>query len=258
MRCKTCDYRLWNLSSRHCPECGAQFSPSEHDFVPNSVSFHCPHCEKYLKTTADKAGAQAQCPGCGEAITVPGDSAGQYGGEEAGYGAGEFAPEEFAPAVTTGGDTKNCPMCGAEIKASAVKCRFWGEIAVDGAMGRLSEAIEGVDAAIFAHGHGRQVLWHELVHPHLISGPKPALDHGQLLYVVERGTVLCAGGLAGGLPRPEELRDRDTGQEGDDRQNDRQLDDGKASSTHGLLRRNHALKQESSQLEANLQVFIPG
>ena len=46
MRCKTCDYRLWNLSSRHCPECGSQFSPSEHDFVPNSVSFHCPHCDQ--------------------------------------------------------------------------------------------------------------------------------------------------------------------------------------------------------------------
>jgi len=46
MRCKHCDYRLWNLAGRECPECGKPFVPSEHDFVPNSVSFHCPHCDQ--------------------------------------------------------------------------------------------------------------------------------------------------------------------------------------------------------------------
>ncbi|MBI4579085.1 MAG: YIP1 family protein [Planctomycetes bacterium] len=44
MRCKTCDYRLWGILGRECPECGASFLPSEFEFVPNSVRFCCPHC----------------------------------------------------------------------------------------------------------------------------------------------------------------------------------------------------------------------
>lgn len=44
MRCKTCEYALWNLWARTCPECGTPFTPSEFDFVPNSVKFCCPHC----------------------------------------------------------------------------------------------------------------------------------------------------------------------------------------------------------------------
>jgi hypothetical protein len=45
MRCKTCDYPLWNLTTRHCPECGDGFRPSDFDFVRSSVQFRCPHCE---------------------------------------------------------------------------------------------------------------------------------------------------------------------------------------------------------------------
>lgn len=44
VRCKKCDYRLWNLPARRCPECGTPFRPSEYGFVPNSVRFSCPHC----------------------------------------------------------------------------------------------------------------------------------------------------------------------------------------------------------------------
>ena len=46
MKCTHCEYRLWNLASRQCPECGTPFRPSEHSFVPNSVQFCCPHCEQ--------------------------------------------------------------------------------------------------------------------------------------------------------------------------------------------------------------------
>ena len=46
MRCKSCDYRLWNLRSRQCPECGNAFRPSEFEFVPQSVEFRCPHCDQ--------------------------------------------------------------------------------------------------------------------------------------------------------------------------------------------------------------------
>ncbi len=71
MRCKRCDYPLWNLDARLCPECGAAFRPSEHEFVPNSVVFHCPNCRRtYYGTDAHghldpKA---FNCTGCGHRI----------------------------------------------------------------------------------------------------------------------------------------------------------------------------------------------
>ena len=46
MRCKRCDYPLWNLEARVCPECGAAFLPSEHEFKLRSVVFRCPHCRQ--------------------------------------------------------------------------------------------------------------------------------------------------------------------------------------------------------------------
>ena len=33
MRCKTCDYPLWNLTTRVCPECGTPFLPSQFDIT---------------------------------------------------------------------------------------------------------------------------------------------------------------------------------------------------------------------------------
>lgn len=54
MRCKQCEYRLWNLTSRTCPECGTPFLPGEFEFVPNSVRFCCPHCSQdYYGTAAN-------------------------------------------------------------------------------------------------------------------------------------------------------------------------------------------------------------
>lgn len=44
MNCKTCDYPLWNLRARECPECGAPYLPSQYRFVANSVRFCCKHC----------------------------------------------------------------------------------------------------------------------------------------------------------------------------------------------------------------------
>jgi hypothetical protein len=53
MRCRECDYPLWNLKNRQCPECGSQFAPDRYDFRPNSVRFCCPHCDQaYYGTDA--------------------------------------------------------------------------------------------------------------------------------------------------------------------------------------------------------------
>jgi len=53
MRCKQCDYRLWNLRGRDCPECGAPFKPSDYEFNINSVRFCCPHCNQAYYGTGE-------------------------------------------------------------------------------------------------------------------------------------------------------------------------------------------------------------
>lgn len=54
MRCKECDYPLWNLRSRDCPECGRAFLPSEYEFVADSVRFCCPECGQSYYGTGDR------------------------------------------------------------------------------------------------------------------------------------------------------------------------------------------------------------
>lgn len=52
MRCRECDYPLWNLATRTCPECGTNFAPSDQDFAPNQVRFCCQYCDTaYYGTT---------------------------------------------------------------------------------------------------------------------------------------------------------------------------------------------------------------
>jgi predicted RNA-binding Zn-ribbon protein involved in translation (DUF1610 family) len=107
-----------------------------------TIEFRCTSCNKLLRTSDDRAGARAKCPDCGTAITVPRPAGATAAGDDFDvdeyddedvrdaerYGT-EFAPEPRSRYGQTGfaGDTKNCPMCGAEIKAAAVKCRFCGE-----------------------------------------------------------------------------------------------------------------------------------
>lgn len=54
MRCKSCDYPLWQIRDRKCPECGANFKPSDFEFVLNSVRFCCPHCAQAYYGTGAK------------------------------------------------------------------------------------------------------------------------------------------------------------------------------------------------------------
>ncbi|MFN0054373.1 MAG: hypothetical protein ACKV0T_19525 [Planctomycetales bacterium] len=99
-----------------------------------TIEFHCPHCQKLLRTPDDKAGVRAACPGCGEIVTIP-----EAPPQE------EFAqfsePSDDALPEPTGqetdlqseanepsdGPTKPCPMCGASIRVAATRCRFCGE-----------------------------------------------------------------------------------------------------------------------------------
>ncbi len=71
MRCLTCNYRLWNIPSRQCPECGTEFLPSRYEFAPNAVEFCCPHCEQPYYGTGLKGHltpSAFDCAKCGRAV----------------------------------------------------------------------------------------------------------------------------------------------------------------------------------------------
>jgi hypothetical protein len=82
-----------------------------------TIELNCPHCHKFLRTADDKAGLTANCPGCGEAITIP--------------AASELDPAEVTEideAAEEGEDRQPCPLCGGMIRKSARKCRYCGEV----------------------------------------------------------------------------------------------------------------------------------
>lgn len=45
MRCRKCDYELWNMKPGACPECGRQWRFEEFRFRPLLAQFLCPHCD---------------------------------------------------------------------------------------------------------------------------------------------------------------------------------------------------------------------
>lgn len=73
MRCKKCDYALWDLRTRECPECGTPFRPSEFEFVPMSVRFCCAACGQEYYGTGPKghlAPPSFACVRCGAAAVM--------------------------------------------------------------------------------------------------------------------------------------------------------------------------------------------
>jgi len=73
MRCKSCDYPLWNLPGRSCPECGAGFKPSEYELQPNTVKFCCPGCGQAYYGTDERGHLVPpafDCVNCGRAVEM--------------------------------------------------------------------------------------------------------------------------------------------------------------------------------------------
>lgn len=94
-----------------------------------TIEFHCPHCEKLLRTADDKAGVQANCPGCGQLVAVPTQSL-----EESALPVSGGLPPAIGPEQT-------CPMCGALNAVTEIRCRVCGEGLADRASGVIHPRI---------------------------------------------------------------------------------------------------------------------
>jgi hypothetical protein len=71
MRCRACDYTLFNLKARQCPECGAAFRPSDFEFVAEAVRFCCPHCDQAYFGTGERGHLvppEFACVQCGQHV----------------------------------------------------------------------------------------------------------------------------------------------------------------------------------------------
>lgn len=73
MRCKQCESILWQQppaargSARCCSECGAEYRPSDFDFVRGKVRFCCPHCATGYYGTSPRGHLEPiafECPTC--------------------------------------------------------------------------------------------------------------------------------------------------------------------------------------------------
>ncbi len=73
MRCRACEYPLWNLTARQCPECGAPFAPSEYEFKVGYVQYKCPHCGQSYYGTDEKGHLEPRefdCVSCGRHLAM--------------------------------------------------------------------------------------------------------------------------------------------------------------------------------------------
>lgn len=138
-----------------------------------AIEFRCDQCSKLLRTTDDKAGANAKCPQCGTQVTVPSPApadeyAGLYEDEPAAppprrrsSAGGPASPWPFDPAeggasrpAPRHGALRPCPMCGEQIQAAATRCKFCGETlsATPSSYGRTSSLKPHRGGLILAFG----------------------------------------------------------------------------------------------------------
>ncbi|MFA6046403.1 MAG: hypothetical protein WC718_15570 [Phycisphaerales bacterium] len=73
VNCRTCDYPLWEIRDRTCPECGSGFVPSDFRFPRGGVKFSCPHCGQAYYGTDENGQLEPRefvCVTCGTRIGI--------------------------------------------------------------------------------------------------------------------------------------------------------------------------------------------
>lgn len=91
------------------------------------IEFHCIHCNKALKTSDDKAGRQAKCPGCGGLIEIP--SGEGLPDVDSGVAESEGPNPDIGSPVSFSQDRETpCPTCGEVLNASAIRCHRCGKV----------------------------------------------------------------------------------------------------------------------------------
>ena len=103
-----------------------------------AITFRCPHCDKSIKARDDKAGASANCPGCGQRLTVP---APVPDAPDVAALVAASAPVPAKAVESTGhvaatplgspDDYRPCPKCAESIRKNARRCRYCG-VSLDG------------------------------------------------------------------------------------------------------------------------------
>lgn len=190
-----------------------------------TIEFHCPHCDKLLKTPDEKAGVRANCPGCGQVVTIPNpileESDADPSFAEIAAGPETSAPDSSvarepdrqvvepgsADAHSLHGrsqyDMKPCPMCGAAIDKTAVRCRFCGEVlAGPGASVRARTNIDAGEVLNHAWNVYRARLGLLIGSLFVLGGISFAVSlAGSLVQQLLLGGI----GLAGGGGRPANL-----------------------------------------------------
>lgn len=81
-------------------------------------------CGKVLIAKDEYAGKKAKCPDCGNVLLVPSEEV--LDAEAADQGDLDFTSNDEADSESD--DRRACPACGEDIKRTAAKCRYCGEI----------------------------------------------------------------------------------------------------------------------------------
>lgn len=86
-----------------------------------TIEFHCPDCDKVLRTTDDKAGQAAKCPSCACSLIVPTlDQTASTVDTLSGFSRLENQGQSVSQELT-------CPVCGGDLSIYDTVCPHCGE-----------------------------------------------------------------------------------------------------------------------------------